>query len=69
MDIVKQGRISQYSMYGVSGRHGSALSELERLGVVEVRLFQGERGRGGKILKLRIAYEKENVKRHIDQSS
>lgn len=69
MDIVKQGRISKYSVYGASGRRGTALSELEHLGLVEVRLFQGERGRGGKILKLRIAYEKENVKRYVDQSS
>ena len=69
MDIVKQERISKYSLYGAASYRGPALSELEQLGAVEVRLFQSERGRGGKILKLRIAYEKENVKRHIDQCS
>jgi tetratricopeptide (TPR) repeat protein len=69
MDIVKQGRVSQYSLYGASNRRGVALSELEHLGVVEARLFEGERGRGGKIRKLRVAYKKENVKRHIDQYS
>ena len=31
------------------------------------RVFPGERGRGGKILKMRIYYEKETVKRYIDQ--
>jgi len=66
MDIVKQERISKYSLYGAASYRGPALSELEQLGAVEVRLFQSERGRGGKILKLRIAYEKEIIKRIID---
>jgi tetratricopeptide (TPR) repeat protein len=69
MDIVKQGRVSQYSLYGASNRRGVALSELEHQGIIEARLFEGERGRGGKIRKLRVAYEKENVKRRIDQYS
>ena len=34
--------------------------------LVETRFFPGERGRGGNIMKLRICYEKEPVKRHID---
>ena len=43
-----------------------ALIELESRGLVEARFFPGERGRGGKILKLRVAYEKEIIKRVID---
>jgi hypothetical protein len=35
--------------------------------VVEVRFFFGERGRGGKILKLRVSCERDDVKRYIDQ--
>jgi hypothetical protein len=46
---------------------GRAVSELERRGLVETRVFLGERGRGGKILKMRISYDKETIKRHIDQ--
>jgi tetratricopeptide (TPR) repeat protein len=67
MDIVKQAGVSRYGMYGSGGHRGLAKTELENLGVVEVRFFFGERGRGGKILKLRVSYEKENVKRYIDQ--
>ena len=67
MNIVKQAKVSQYSMYGTGGRRGLATAELEKLGVVEVRVFFGEKGRGGKILKLRVSSEKENVKRYIDQ--
>jgi tetratricopeptide (TPR) repeat protein len=67
MDIVKQAKVSRYSMYGSGGHRGLTKTELENLGVVEVRFFFGERGRGGKILKLRVSCEKENVKRYIDQ--
>jgi hypothetical protein len=67
MDIVKQAKVSRYSMYGSGGHRGLATTELENLGAVEVRFFFGERGRGGKIVKLRVSYEKENVKRYIDQ--
>ena len=67
MEIVKQAKVSQYSMYGSGGGRGLAATELERLGVVEVRVFFGERGRGGKVLKYRVSSEKENVKHLIDQ--
>ena len=67
MNIVKYAHVSQYSMYGSSGSHGRGASELERLGVVEARFFFGERGRGGKVQKLRVACEKENIRRYIDQ--
>jgi tetratricopeptide (TPR) repeat protein len=67
LNIVKQAKVSQYSMYGTGGRLGRVTAELEKLGVVEMRVFFGEKGRGGKILKLRVSSEKENVKRYIDQ--
>ena len=58
-EIVKRGHVSKYSMYGMSGRSGEAKAELEHLGLVESRFFFGERGRGGRILKLRICCEKQ----------
>jgi hypothetical protein len=67
MQIIKQGKVSRSSMYGAGGRRGHALSELERRGLVEARFFPGERGRGGRILKMRIAHEKETIKRLLDQ--
>jgi len=67
MDIVNQAKVSRYSMYGSSDHWGLVMRELENLGIVEARFFFGERGRGGKILKLRVAYEKEVVKQYIDQ--
>ncbi|PVX23276.1 MAG: hypothetical protein CW691_11090 [Candidatus Bathyarchaeum sp.] len=66
MDIVNQAKVSRYSMYGSSDHRGLATKELDNLGIVEARFFFGERGRGGKILKLRVSSEKEIVKQHID---
>jgi tetratricopeptide (TPR) repeat protein len=67
MQIIKHAKVSKSSVYGTGGRRGPAISELERRGFVETRVFPGERGRGGKISKMRISYEKETIKRHIDQ--
>ena len=58
MDIVHGANVSRYSVYG-SNKGGQAIAELQRLCLVEVRVFEGERGRGGKILKVRIC-ENEN---------
>jgi tetratricopeptide (TPR) repeat protein len=68
MQIVRDARVSKSSVYGTTARRGSAISELERRGVVELRIFSEERGRGGKIAKTRITYEKDIVKRYVDQS-
>lgn len=67
MEVVKKTRVTMYSMYGRSGRGGKTTLELERLGLIESRFFPGERGRGGHVLKIRICYEKENVKRWINR--
>jgi len=67
MQIIKNAKVSKSSVYGAGGRRGPAISKLERRGLVETRVFPGERGRGGRILKMRISYEKETIKRHIDQ--
>lgn len=67
MVIVKEARVSKHSMYGRAGRCGPATSELERLGLVESRFFPGERGRGGRVLKLRICREREQLKSRFSQ--
>jgi hypothetical protein len=66
MDAVKHGKVPFSAVYGRKGRSGRVISELQRRGLVETRFFPGERGRGGNIMKLRVCYEKEPVKRHID---
>ena len=66
-DIITHGKISKFSVYGDRNQKGKAISELERRGLVETRVFPGERGRGGKIMKARVCYEKEPVKHLIEQ--
>jgi tetratricopeptide (TPR) repeat protein len=67
MDIVKNARISKRMVYGPNGRNGLAISELERRGLVEIRFFPGERGRGGRVKKVRVSYEKEPITRLVDE--
>lgn len=67
MEVVKNGQVSKHSMYGRSGRGGKVTSELEHLGFVESRFFLGERGRGGRVLKIRVCHKKGNVKQFLDQ--
>ena len=66
MDIARQGKISKRNVYGSVGSRGLAIIELERNGFAEGRVFIGERGRGGKIHKIRVTYENEIVRKQID---
>ena len=67
MEIIKTTRISRHSIYGNGHHRGRAVTELEQRGLIEARIFPKERGRGGKITKVRVFYEKETIKRRIDQ--
>jgi tetratricopeptide (TPR) repeat protein len=66
MDAVKHAKVPSSAVYGRKGQLGKAIAELQHRGLVETRYFPGERGRGGHIMKLRICYEKEPVKRYVD---
>jgi tetratricopeptide (TPR) repeat protein len=66
VQIIKNVNISSRKIYGSRGASGSAISELQRRGLIETRILLGERGRGGRITKTRICYEKEVVKRLVD---
>jgi len=67
MEVVRNAKVTMYSVYGRSGRGGKVTLELNNLGLIESRFFHGERGRGGNVLKLRICPEKEPVKRQVDR--
>lgn len=66
-DTIKHGSVPKSSVYSAQGGMGSAISELDRRGLIEVRFFSGERGRGGRILKMRLMYGKETIKRYVDR--
>ena len=60
MDIVKETKVSKHAVYDSARKRGYAIAELERSGLIEAKVFTGERGRGGCILKVRVAIEKEH---------
>ena len=68
MDLVKETKMPRSALYGPAGRNGPVLTELERRGLVEIRIFPQERGRGGSIKKVRVAYDNAIVKRIVEQT-
>ncbi len=59
MNIVKNANVSKHSIYGRSGRGGKVMSELKTSGMLEIRVFQGEVGRGGEVVKIRLSLNEE----------
>lgn len=63
--VAETVKIPRSQLYGEPrwGRpHGSQLETLIKSGLVESRIFPGERGRGGKVAKIRLAYNNQFVK-------
>jgi TolB-like protein/Tfp pilus assembly protein PilF len=67
-DIANGMRISTSIVYSKSKNQFSPpIQELLQRGLVERRFFQNERGRGGEVMRFRIAYDHEFVKTYFDQ--
>ncbi len=62
-------QISQGFLYGRGGRYGPVMGELMARGLVEARTFSGQRGRGGEVVRVRVAYDREPVKRFVDDTA
>jgi len=68
--VVKALKIPRSQVYGEPrwGReYGRPLEALMRSGCVESRTFPGERGRGGLIVKIRLAYDNEIARRYAEE--
>ena len=66
-EVSKFGTIPLHSVYGRSGRFGLVFIELERKGLIERHIYSGERGRGGKILRIRVNFENELVNNEVER--
>jgi len=53
------------SLYSAEG--SAFLRELNKRGVIEQKVFHNQRGRGGRVSRTRIAYEKGFVKEYVDR--
>ena len=67
--IVQETKIPRSALYGPRGRIGPVLAELERRGLVESRIFPKERGRGGSVKRVRVAYDNAIVRRIVEQAA
>jgi hypothetical protein len=65
VEIARAARVPRSSLYGTGGRRGPALFELQRKGLAEMRIFPGERGRGGRVMKIRVSPENLQVQAHL----
>ncbi|MDV3293155.1 MAG: hypothetical protein LYZ70_02685 [Nitrososphaerales archaeon] len=68
VQIAETSDVSRSSLYGRGGKYGPLLYELVSRGLVETRTFTGQRGRGGEVIKVRIAYSRDSVKRRVDRT-
>lgn len=72
MEIIRALKIPRSHLYGeprYGRRHGKQLETLLRSGLVDSRIFPGERGRGGEIAKVRVANEHPAVKDYLGEMS
>ena len=67
-EIADSTNVPRMVLYGRESTYGPILKELFSKGLVEQRFFAGQRGRGGEVIKFRIAYEKELVKRFVEKA-
>lgn len=64
---LRSTRVPKSSVYGTNKSPGYAVSELTRRSVAETRIFSGERGRGGRVLKIRVSYDRDFMRHYIDK--
>lgn len=66
VELARETSIPVSSLYSKARGGAAPFRELWKRGVVEMRLSPGERGRGGEVTKIRIAYAKAPIRRHVD---
>ncbi len=69
MDIVNSLRIPKSQIYGDARKghsYGKPLEALQRASMVEFRVFPGQRGRGGRIVRVRVRYDQDPARGIIE---
>jgi len=67
-EVVQDLQISTSIVYSKKRNQFSPpVQELLSRGFVERRFFQGKRGRGGEIMRLRVAYENDLIKEYVER--
>jgi SagB-type dehydrogenase family enzyme len=66
-EVAKDSHLSTSSVYGSHSKIGPVLEEALQRGLIETRFFPGERGRGGEVMRVRVAFEKDVIKEYVNQ--
>lgn len=66
VELARETGIPVSSLYSKARGGAVPFRELWKRGLVEMRLSPGERGRGGEVTKIRIAYAKAPIRNHVD---
>ena len=67
VDVARETSIPVSSLYTRGRNVTTPFRELLKRGMIEMKLAPGERGRGGKITRVRVAYEKAPVKDYVNK--
>jgi CRP-like cAMP-binding protein len=65
-ELAKELGTSTATLYGRGNQIAPAINEPANRGLVEIKIFPGGRGRGGDIMKVRVAYDKDPVKNYVN---
>ena len=65
-EIARETGIPLSSLYSKVSPKAPPFRELWKRGLVEIKLSPGERGRGGEVTKIRIAYGKSPIRSYVD---
>ncbi len=66
VELARETSIPISSLYSKARGGAAPFRELWKRGLVEMKLSPGERGRGGEVTKIRIAYSKAPIRNHVD---
>jgi TolB-like protein/pimeloyl-ACP methyl ester carboxylesterase/tetratricopeptide (TPR) repeat protein len=66
VELARETGIPLSSLYSKARGGAAPFRELWKRGLIEMRLSPGERGRGGEVTKIRIAYTKAPIRNHVE---
>jgi len=65
--IIHECKLPSFSVYSRKGGVSTKLEELSKRGLIDKRVSVGERGRGGEVLRIRVAYDRDVIKSYVNE--
>lgn len=65
-ELSRRSKLPRSALYASGSKGAEVFKEMVKSGLVETRVYAGERGRGGNVLKIRVAYDKDkNIREYV----